>query len=78
MAPGMVLSNANVFKFTLIPQWTYFLLVRKIRPFLDEKLVIPQSEACCWFYALTYAKWLPLNMRLFGKKLTENSMHFQE
>ena len=29
----MVLSNDNVFKITLIPQRTYFLLVRNIRPF---------------------------------------------
>ena len=38
-----------------------FLLIRKIRPFLLEKVVIMQSDICCWFYAPTYAKWLPLN-----------------
>ena len=59
-APTMVLSNSTVFKITLIPQWTYFLLVRKIRPFLHEKVVIAQSDACRWFYAPIYAKWLPL------------------
>ena len=53
-------SNANVLKFTLIPQWTYFLLVRKIRLFSHEKVVITQSDACCWFYAPIYADWLPL------------------
>ena len=59
-APTMILSNSTVFKITLIPQWTYFLLVRKIRPFLHEKVVIAQSDACRWFYAPIYAKWLPL------------------
>ena len=44
----MVLSNgSNVFKITLIPQWRYFLLVRKIRPFSHEKVVITQSDAWC-------------------------------
>ena len=60
-APCMVLSNSNFFKLTFIPQWTYFLLVRKIRLFSHEKVVITQSYACCWFYAPIYAKWLPLN-----------------
>ena len=55
-APHIVLSNANVFKFTLIPQWTYFLLVRKIGPFSNEKVVITQSDACRLFYAPIYAK----------------------
>ena len=56
------LSNDNVFKIALIPQWTYFLLVRKIRPFSHEKVVITQSDACRWFYAPIYAKWLPLKI----------------
>ena len=47
----------------LIPQWTYFLLVRKIRPFLHEKVVIMQSDACRWFYAPIYAKWLLLRRK---------------
>ena len=60
-ARRMVLSNDKVFKITLVPQWTYFLLVRKIRPFSPEKVVITQSDACRWFCAPVYAKWLPLN-----------------
>ena len=50
-APPMVLSNGNVFKISLIPQWTYFPLIRMIRPFSHEKVVIAQSNACRWFYA---------------------------
>ena len=53
--PPMVLSNGNVFKITLIPQWTYSLLVRKIRSFSHEKVVIKESDACRWFYAAIYA-----------------------
>ena len=64
-APQMVLSNASVLKFTLIPQWTYFLLVRKIRSFSHEKVLITLSDACRWFYAPIYAKWLPLNVTHF-------------
>ena len=59
-APRMFLSNANVFKVILIPQWTYFLLVKGIRPFLHEKVVIMQSDGCRWFYTPIYGKWLPL------------------
>ena len=44
-ASRMVLSIGNVFKFTLIPQWTYFLLVRNIRSFSHEKVVISQFYA---------------------------------
>ena len=58
--PRMVPSNASVFKFTLISRWMYFLLVRNIRPFLHENVVIIQPDACRWFYALIYAKWFPL------------------
>ena len=59
-APLMVLSNGKLFEITLIPQWTDFLLVKKIRPFSHEKADIIQSDACRWFYAPIYAKWLPL------------------
>ena len=59
-APPMVLSNGNVFKITFIPQWTFFPLVRKMRPFLHEKVVITHFDACRWFYAPIYAKRLPL------------------
>ena len=53
----MVLSNDNnVFKMALIPQWTYFLPVRKISPFSHEKNVITQSDAYRSFYAPIYAK----------------------
>ena len=45
-APPMVLSNGNVFNITLILQWTSFLLVRKIRPFSHDRVVITQSDAC--------------------------------
>ena len=62
MAPRMALSKANV---TLIPQWTYFLLVRKISPFPHEKVDITQSGSCGWFYAPIYAKWLPLTITSF-------------
>ena len=48
------------FKITSIQQWTYFLLVRKIRPFSHEKVVIMQSDAYRRFYVPIYAKWLPL------------------
>ena len=49
------------FQVILIPQWTYFLLVRKIRPFSHDKVVITQSDACRWFYAPIYAKGLSLS-----------------
>ena len=50
----MVLSNESVFKITLILQWTS--LVRKIKSFLPEKVVIMQSDACRSFHAPIYAK----------------------
>ena len=60
----MVLSNdKNVSKIALIPQWTYFLLVRNIRPFSHEKVVIMQSDACRCFYGPIYAKGLPLSVQ---------------
>ena len=73
-APLMVLSNSNtnVFKFTLILQWAYFVLVRKIRLFSHEKVVITQSDACRWFYAPIYARWLPLNCILCWKNVSMN------
>ena len=52
--PRMVLSNESVFKITLILQWTS--LVRKIKSFLPEKVVIMQSDACRSFHAPIYAK----------------------
>ena len=55
------LKAPRMFSRLPIPQWTYFLLVRKIRPFSHEKVVITQSDACRWFYGPIYAKWLPLN-----------------
>ena len=60
-APPMVLSNGNVFKIDFILKWSYFLLVRKMRTFSHEKVVIMQSDACRWFYAAIFAKWLPLS-----------------
>ena len=45
-AHPMVLSNGKLFEITLIPQWTDFLLVKKIRPFSHEKADIIQSDAC--------------------------------
>ena len=56
------------FQFTLIPQWAYFLLVRKIRPFLHENVFIAQSDAYRWFYGPIFAKWLPLSIENFAKK----------
>ena len=58
-----MLSIINVFRFTLIPQHRYFLLVREIALYLFEKLVITQFDSCRWFYAPIYAKWLRLTWK---------------
>ena len=60
-APSMVLSNTNAFRLTLIPQQTYFLLVRKIRPFSNGKVGITQPDACRWFLLPLYAQRLSLS-----------------
>ena len=35
---------------------------KKDQAFSHEKVVITQSDACRWFYAPVYAKWLPLTL----------------
>ena len=44
------------FQMQCFQDWTHFLLVRKIRPFSHEKVVITQFDACRWFYAPIYRK----------------------
>ena len=49
-----------IFRFTLIPQCTHFLLLWKIVLFSHEKVVVTHFDAGRWFYAHIYAKWWPL------------------
>ena len=48
-----------VFRFTLIPECKYYLLVRKSMIFSHKKVVITQFDANRWFYVPIYAKLLP-------------------